>query len=420
VKIKWNYKKNKHQQEFHEELNFNRLHLSTGFGGGKSYALIMKMVQLSWINRNMPGGFMCPTYRDFMRDIHPMIEEIMIANNIQYQFHKTEHWYRFPWSEGRIYVVSGDTKVRGPNWAFGLINEVTLIPFDRYQDFIGRVRVKKSVKPMVASCGTPEGVITKYYDYFVEKPSAQTKVIYGSTLDNLENLNETYVTSLQSAYDNKALEAYMHGKFVNMNGKQFYYAFNSAKNEDKSIAYDDAWPIHCFMDFNVSPMVATFWQYKFYKGQNRLCGFDEIVIPDGANTDLMVDAMIARQYFPSITTIYPDPAGKARSTKGAPDVEILQRRGFYNIKVKSKAPLVRTRQLNVNNLLEKGFLVFNPTTMPYMRKDLLLVEQDVVTLEKVKKNQELTHASDGLDYGCDILCPFSGQRPNNSGVFKFR
>jgi hypothetical protein len=58
--------------------------------------------------------------------------------------------------------------------------------------------------------------------------------------------------------------------------------------------------------------------------------------------------------------------------------------------------------------------------MPAMRKDLLLVEQDVVHLDKVKKNQELTHASDGLDYGCDILYPFSGHKPNNSGVFKLR
>lgn len=420
MKIKWNYKKNRHQELFHAELDCAKLHLSTGFGGGKSYALIMKLFQLGWINRNMPGGLMCPTYTDFMRDIYPMVEEIMDKQRLVFKYNKNEHWYKFPWTDGKLYVVSGDKKVRGPNWAFGGINEVTLLPFERYRDFVSRVRVKKAVKPMVVSCGTPEGVTNEYYDFFVDKPDKNTKVIYGSTLDNLENLSGTYVESLQSSFDQKALEAYMHGKFVNLNGRQFYYAYQPQRNEDKSLEYDADFPVHCFMDFNVSPMVATIWQQRFYRNQIRLCGVDEIVIPDGADTNQMCDALIARGYLPGNTTIYPDPAGKQRSTKGAPDIEILQRRGFYQIKVRTKAPLVRTRQLNVNNLLEKSVILINPTKMPYMRKDLLLVEQDVVHLDKVKKNQELTHASDGLDYGCDILYPFSGQKPNNSGVFKLR
>jgi hypothetical protein len=54
-----------------------------------------------------------------------------------------------------------------------------------------------------------------------------------------------------------------------------------------------------------------------------------------------------------------------------------------------------------------------------LRKDLQAVEQDPVTLEKSKKNPKLTHASDGLDYGCDILFEFSGKKPK-SEVVRFR
>jgi len=414
------YIKNKPQRDFHEDIVTRHLHLSAGYGTGKTYGLVMKLFQLSLLNKDIPGGLMCPSYTDFMKDINPMIEEVCYINKIKYKYNQMHHWYRFPWSRGKVYVVSGEKKTRGPNWGFGVINEVTLIPYPRYRDFVSRVRVRKATCPQIASCGTPEGVISEYYDFFVEKPGDKTKVIYGSTYDNLDNLDSEYIDSLKGAFDQKSLESYIHGQFVNLNGKQFYYAYNPKINENKSLEYDDNKPVHCFMDFNVSPFVATIWQQQFLNNKTRLVGVDEIVIPDGADTKQMADALKARGYYPENTIIYPDPAGKARSTKGTPDIEILEREGFYNIKVKKKAPLIRTRQLNVCNLLEKGMIVINPLKMPTMRKDLLLVEQDVVTLEKVKKNQELTHASDGLDYGCDIIYPFSGVKPNSSGIYKVR
>jgi hypothetical protein len=107
------------------------------------------------------------------------------------------------------------------------------------------------------------------------------------------------------------------------------------------------------------------------------------------------------------------------ATKGMPDNEILKAEGFYSVHVRSRAPLIRKRQLAVCALLEQGRIMYNPDKMPNMRKDFLLVEQDKVTLEKVKKNPLLTHASDGLDYGTDILFEDVGRKPQ-SQVFKLR
>lgn len=418
--IKWNYKKNQGQQSFHEDIESNFLHFSAGFGSGKSYALVMKMMQLSWLNKGYPGGFMVTDYTDFMRDIYPMVEEICDKHRISYHYHKTHHWYQFPWSKGKVYVVTAEKKVRGPNWAFGLVNELTLIPFERFRDFIGRVRVKGAKAAQIATCGTPEGVLSGYYDFFIDRKTDNVKVVYGNTMDNEENLSPAYIESLKLAYDSKTLEAYMAGKFINMTGNQFYYAYRPEVNEDLSIRQLDNHSVHVFMDFNVQRMTATVWNLiQEENGQQFLRGFDEIVIPDNADTKLMCQALITRGYTPDITYIYPDPAGKARSTKGQPDTEIIKQAGFYNVRVRSAAPPMRRRQLNVCNLLEKGKIKYNPKVMPTMRKDFLLVEQDKVTLEKVKKNEELTHASDGLDYGCDILFPFSGYKPD-SKVFKLR
>jgi hypothetical protein len=115
-------------------------------------------------------------------------------------------------------------------------------------------------------------------------------------------------------------------------------------------------------------------------------------------------------YDPDVVTIYPDPSGNSRSTQGLPDTEILRQHGYKEIRTRSVAPGFRQRQLNVNNLFDKTLIEFNPTTMPALKKDMLGVEQDTVTYAKIKKNPRLTHASDGLDYGCDILFPFSGNR----------
>lgn len=417
--LKWDYKKSQSQSDFQTDLMSAFLHFSAGFGAGKSYALCMKLFQLSYLNRPYAGGLMATSYQDFMRDIYPMIDELCFKHKIQYHYHKTQHWYKFPWSRGKVYVVTAENKIRGPNWAFGLINELTLIDFSRFQDFIGRVRVKGAKHPQIASCGTPEGVLTGYYDFFIDKKSPNVKVVYGNTMDNADNLSPAYIESLKLAYDEKTLEAYMAGKFINMTGNQFYYAFNTERNEDRSLALDDG-NVHCAMDFNVDYMSATLWNLRSdSKGLPKIIGADEIVLEQNADTKKMAEALFARGYDPDRTIIYPDPAGNARSTKGQPDIEILKQAGFYNIKVRTKAPPMRRRQLNVCNLLEKGRIVYNPLKMPNLRKDFLLVEQDKVTLEKVKKNPALTHTSDGVDYMCDILFPFSGNKPS-SQVYQLR
>jgi hypothetical protein len=159
------------------------------------------------------------------------------------------------------------------------------------------------------------------------------------------------------------------------------------------------------MDFNVDPFCATVWGFDGY----MLEGCDQIELKgsDGYRTENMIAAMVARGYKPNNTSIYPDPAGKARSTKGYPDVTILKNAG-YDVRVKSAAPTFRARQLNVNNLLDKGLIKFHPILCKGIKKDLEAVEQNIVTLEKDKANPALTHFSDGLDYMCDILFPFSG------------
>lgn len=403
------YRANKHQSEFHNDLTSRFLHLSTGFGGGKTFALCMKAIQLHQLNAPHHGAIVCPDFQEFKKDVLPEFEAILEKNNIPYKYHKTDHYFTFPWSRGKLYVISADKPIRGPNWAFALINEVTLIPLLKYREVIGRVRVKDAKFPQVCSVGTPEGYASEYYDFFIENPPKlmqdKLRIIYGATDDNTENLHEFYLENLESAYDKKMIQTFRQGLWVNMADNLFYYSYNPRVHHDTSLEPSMFSEFHVSMDFNVDPFCATVWGYDGY----RLYGVDQIELKggDGYRTENMIAALNSRGYKPNNTIIYPDPAGKARSTKGLPDVTVLKNAG-YEVRVKAAAPSFRRRQLNVNNLLDKVLLIFNPVRCKGIKKDFEAVEQNILTLEKMKDNPALTHFSDGVDYMTDILFPFSG------------
>jgi hypothetical protein len=171
VKIK--YTKNKHQREFHNDVTTRRLHLSTGFGGGKTFAVCQKTIQLSWLNRHIPGGMVQGTLADFKKDWLPLMEEILDENKVRYEYKQSGKYgpyFKFPWSNAPIYITSAENKIRGPNWGWATINELTLMKLVRYKEVMGRVRIKKAPFPQIASCGTPEGWANDYYGYLIEKP----------------------------------------------------------------------------------------------------------------------------------------------------------------------------------------------------------------------------------------------------------
>lgn len=405
--IKWNYVRNVHQKEFHNDITTRRLHMSTGFGGGKTHALAMKGFHLSFINRHIPGGFVAESYADFKKDWLPLIEEILDDRKIRFTYKQNGKYgphFKFPWTDATIFIQSGEKKIRGPNWGWACINELTLIPLVRYKEVLGRVRIKKTPFPQIASVGTPEGWASDYYEYLIEKPPPNTRVIYGNSRDNIENLDPEYIKDLYDTYDTQMQEAYIEGQWVNMASSRFYYAYDHTKKYNHKAEEWDWY--HVAMDFNVDPMAASVWQFDGHK----LKGITEICLEGGikgADTRQMGRALYALGYKPNNTIIYPDPSGNARSTKGKPDIHILREEFHYTeIRVKKKAPGFRQRQLNMNNRFEQGVIQPNHETQPKTCKDFMSVEQVPVTYEKDKSNPKLTHFSDGVDYMVDILMPF--------------
>lgn len=399
------------QGDFQQDDLSKFLLFSGGYGSGKTHALCKKILKLSDLNAPYPGGLMAPSYKEMRRDVIPEMEEILDRAKVKgYKINLSGMYMRFPWTRGKCYLFTAKEKLRGPNLAYFGINEATLIEHKRFKEAVGRVRLKRAKVPQVVLNGTPEGLSNFCYEHFIEKPMPGSRIIYSKTSDNARNLNDDFESNLDASFDNKSLMAYKEGLWINMVSNQFYYAYNAALNEDDELERVPGATTHVAMDFNVEHMTASMWHFT----GSKLLGFDEIVLENNADTAKMADAMIARGFTPHNTILYPDPAGKSRSTKGKPDIEILRSKGFQEIRVKRAAPQFRTRQLNVNNLLDKEQIIINHKTMKTVRKDFMAVCQNPITLEKLKDDPKLTHASDGVDYMCDILFPFSGRRQEST------
>ena len=259
---KINYQPIGYQRQFHESTK-PKVHLSTGFGGGKTYSLVMHMFKLMDDNKKMPGGVLVPNIKMYKRDVLPIIFELIRNNHIPYKYNKTESTWYFPDTGSAVYVFHSEDEgqsIRGPTLAWGVVNELTLVSRMAYLAFISRIRLKGALNPQVASSATPEG-FNWAYEYFIEQPRKDTDLIFGDMRENI-HIADTYAKMLQDSFDPLMQEQYIEGKYVNLVGKRCIYAFNRFKHCATNVHKIARMPVLVSMDFNVDPMTATLGHIK--------------------------------------------------------------------------------------------------------------------------------------------------------------
>lgn len=393
------------QKRFHESTKPN-VYLSGGYGCGKTYSLCMKLLQLANENKGLAGGLVCPTLKMFKRDVLPTLKEICMDNDILYHYHKTDYYFYFPDIEATVYVFHAEDdgqSIRGPNLAFMCINEVTLISEDAYLAAIARVRDKRASFKQIAMSGTPEQ-FNWAYEYFMFEPRQDTDLIYGETRKNVF-VSDDYVSMLERSYDENMLKQYVEGIPVNLTGKRAVYAFDRRKHTSSAIQQIRNAPVWVSLDFNVDPMSAVLWNPLPPTSQYELQAFDEIKL-NSSNTFEMAD-ILKRKLAGRLDSvvIYPDPAGKARSTKtkGISDIEIVKEAGFKDIKMKPAIYSVRDCLNAVNNLFDKNKILISEQC-----KNLIAdLEQCKLkdNFEIDKKDPKRSHWLDGMKNMIDYEYP---------------
>lgn len=426
-KLKYDTSGIPYQQQFQDSRK-PKVYLSTGFGGGKTYSLCMKMFWLMNVNRGCPGGILAPSFKMYKRDVVPTIREICRLNRIRFKYNKSDALWMFPDCGAMVYGFTAEDpdSIKGPNLAWMAINEVTLCSKQAFLMALSRVRLKKAALLQVAMSGTPES-FNWAYEYFIEAPREDTELIYGNSRLN-KHVASQYFDSLTESYDDLMQQQYVEGLFVNLSGKRAAYAFNRHRHAAEGVDKIPNLPVAVSLDFNVEPMAATFWNvipihYRDGRWPRALYrGFDELCI-SSSNTYEAADAIIDRLEKDSHgriidrVVIYPDPAGRARSTKSRnfSDFDILKQK-FGSLNYDTTGLLKFKPQVSVrdclnatNGVLSRDELVLN---VKKCRQTIADMEQCVLkdtAFEIDKSNLARSHWLDGTKNMLDFLSPVKRQ-----------
>ena len=319
-----------------------------GFGSGKSIAGTIKCIEKLKSNPGIFSAYYLPTY--------PLIKEIGFKNfkayldllNVPYKLNETDKVFTTP--IGRIILRSMDKTdtIVGYEVAYSVIDEADVLPKDKMEKaFKAIVARNRQTMPdgsdnAVDMVSTPEG-FKFLHEYYVKNKSNRRVLIKAKTLDN-PYLSQSYLDNLYDTYPEKQLKAYMNGEFINLTAGNVYSHFNRDINH-KSIELLPNEALHIGMDFNITNMNAVIHIVR----QNKYYAIDEIA---GAYDTMQMIQLLRDAYPKNRIIVYPDASGKARSTSGKSDHQLLKEARFI-IKSPNENPRVKDRVASQNMAFQK-------------------------------------------------------------------
>jgi hypothetical protein len=391
-----------------EDIKSKYIFYSGGLGSGKTHCLFQKMTILSRFYMSGAGGLLFPSFQDYKRDFLPILEREFAG--IKYQHNRQENWFRFPWMKNRsdkIFIFTAEKPLAGPNLAWLLINEFSLIKWDRIKEGIQRVRLKVSRTPQICFFGTPEdryGWVSDFIDTELKERPDKIKILNVSTREN-RFINDDYADQISSHLDARQREIFLNGMIVPNIDNAFYYCFKRSENLTDKNLYQKDIPIHIGLDFNAGFMTAS----ASHIVDNKCFVFKEWLLKNYSSDTKQMMVTILTDFPDSEIFLYPDASAKARSTNGLSNIMAIEEvvkelrasgsfRGKLEILFTRANPRLRDRQLLINNLFEKKRIIIQ-NDLKVLIKDLEKVEQSKLDYTKEKKKDEtLTHMSDAFDY----------------------
>lgn len=250
------------------------------------------------------------------------------------------------------------------------------------------------------SHNTPEGSLSWGYDLCSGEMKGFTDVtvVHASTRAN-KALDPGYVARLESVYSERAVQAYVEGKFINLSEGLVYYAFDP----NEHVVHMDVpfgAELGAGMDFNVDPMAfCVFW----VKG-THMHFFAEYELVN-ADTEYACQVLKENHWHQGLREIFPDAYGRTRSTKapgGKSDFHYIRDAGFH-IRCKETNPLRKDRYNSVNGKLRPKIGRVSLTIAPSCKK--LIKYLSTYSHEQMNKQTAYSHLCDSFSYPCHYLFP---------------
>lgn len=205
--------------------------------------------------------------------------------------------------------------------------------------------------------------------------------------DNLDNIDENYITDVLDNMPEKQRRRFKDGEFVEDDDGIVYYEFDREKHV-KATEFENG-TVFLAMDFNVNPMTAIIFQVF----HDQIHVHDEVYL-ENSDTPKMCKELQSRGY--AGLKVIPDSTAKNRKTSGKSDLIILKEHGFQVIPTRN--PYVVDRVNAVNRMFSQDRLVINRRCKKLIN-DLEKVAWRNGELDQKGENSMLTHISDALGYG---------------------
>ena len=379
-----------------------------GFGGGKTWVGCAALMMHALAYPGVDAGYFAPTYPQIRDIFYPTVEEVAADFGFETSITTSAKEVKLLYGgveRCKIICRSMDNpgSIIGFKIGHALVDELDTLPTEKAQHawrkIIARMRYKvEGLQNRVDVTTTPEGF--KFtYNQWVKEPAAKPELrsLYGliqaSTYDNEANLPADYIESLRQSYPPQLVDAYLHGKFTNLNSGSVYPDFDRVMN------HTDASPqpgevLHVGEDFNVLNGTAVISVIRD--------GLPLTVAEITGARDTPSMARILKERYPEHPiVIYPDASGANTSSKNASesDLSILRSAGFQ-IRVGSANPAVRDRVLAVNAMIlnDAGERRWRINTDACPRLTESLEQQAYNAHGEPDKDNGHDHANDALGY----------------------
>lgn len=400
-------------------------------GTGKTTAVCLEALRLAARNPGCFGIVGAPTF--------PMLEDVTWAEMLRLlDGMKIRHFAR----PGRHKIVlpayrheilfrslSNPERLRGPNAAWCMVDELSLCTEDAWNILEGRIRDPRAQELCMGGCWTPKGFNWLYHKFVGSKKLPGHQMIMAQPKENKAVLarQPDYYERLARSYDEKFFAQEGLGKYLPVFSGMVYRSWDPDLNGLESLEWDPQEPILWALDFNVDPMTSVLAQERrivtgWADEMDKLHVLDEIVLRDSGTEQMCEEfhrrthqwRMASRQQMP--VRVYGDPAGnQRRSSASQTDWDIV--RSFFSrhsgeylasYHVESAAPAVKDRVNTMNGLLHNSLnerrLYVDPRCKE-LRSDFEACEWATdsnknVTGDISKKDPKRTHVADALGYLC--------------------
>jgi len=364
---------------------------------GKTHLAIMWLLSPE-ITANETRWYIAPTYRQGKMIAWPVLKRLF-RHHSEAKINESE--LSVTLTNGAEICIKGADNEDSLRGAGGQ----TKVILDEYAYFKPYVW-EEIILPMLATSkgqamfiGTPHGY-NVMYDLFLKGQSDpdwkswQFKTIDGGFVESDE------IKRIRSNMDGRLYRQEMEGSFETTGNRA---AYNFDRDMHLKKAEDIAPTKWIGMDMNVDYMTAVL-ACEYTDGTVHY--YDEIR-QSNSNTEAMSKAM--RKNWPEVTTIYPDPAGSARSTTSHRSDHSILRDYSYSVRAKKSHPSHIDRLNALNRKLVNANGNITMTIDPkckYLIKDLEQVQRDKKGGID-KSNIELTHALDACSYAIEYKWPIT-------------